>query len=250
MSDNKLKSDSKPRKRGPKNSNNSGTKKSINDTSGPAITKIEKESKEAKEVKEAKIVKEIEITKEVKAIKAVKEKKELRHKGGILKISSGSILPTSTQANSGQKKLIADSFEELQRPSSTNSALLQTDKKSKYEKYLLDSIKISEQESFLNKLKNCETLTQKVFEEKKKDKQWILDFCSRGPNNISPELLDQLDQLLCIYFEFLSKQFIDALEYKIIEKFWSFKKKLIDLFQMVLGSSSSNTLKIKPTVNS
>jgi hypothetical protein len=68
----------------------------------------------------------------------------------------------------------------------------------------------------------------------------MFDFCTIGPMKIAPELMKLKNEITDMYMQFLTSDFTTALNCKLVVNFWAINKRIIDLFQVTLNSSSAN----------
>lgn len=135
---------------------------------------------------------------------------------------------------------IADTFEQLQRPVGTlkvrdgDSYSQEIDKAS----YYRDLLTVSDTDLMLIKFKRIESALTNLFDEHRRDKSWIVDFCSSGPSVAAPAIVQSMVELneQCILI--VEKALLPALEVKLLTRRWSITRKIIDIFQIVLKSTS------------
>ena len=216
-------------------------KKKSNEKDSPSVIKKKKKTAKSSVKSEGKIENNSAIKPKVNISEKVIEKEDIKlqektFKGGLLKfpIASKDELPVKQIK---AKASISDSFELLQRPNNESLDDSTINKKKLYKKYLSEFVKEPDLNTFAAKTNRHEANIQKIFEENRKNKEWIFDFCTIGPMKIAPELMKSKNELTDIYLQFLTCDFLTALNCKIVLNFWAINKRIIDLFQVTLNSS-------------
>ena len=145
---------------------------------------------------------------------------------------------------------IAESFEQLQRPAGVSQKDLHgraTDKASYYRE-LLEIGNHSDTESILLKFRRLESSIVSTFEDRRKDKDWIIDFCSLGPAVVAPDVVQSMSDLNDQCIAMIENTLVSALEEKIFIRRWSLTRRLVDIFQVVIKSTSESAEKVKDQV--
>lgn len=122
-----------------------------------------------------------------------------------------------------------------------------TDKASYYRE-LLEIEGRSDVESVFLKFRRLESSIVSIFEDKRKDKDWIIDFCSLGPAIVAPGVVQSMSDLNDLCITMIENRLEYALEEKIFIRRWSLTRKYVDVFQVVIKSTSPSVEKVKDQV--
>lgn len=107
---------------------------------------------------------------------------------------------------------------------------------------------VNDCEIFLLKIQKAERGIFKFFDEKKKDKEWIIEYCTLGPSDACPALVASLVQLEDLFAGLLDKYPEEALRCGFVTKYCSIRRKLLEMFHIVLKNSSTVIERVKPQV--
>lgn len=153
--------------------------------------------------------------------------------GGLLKLPKGLISEKKSVSS------IATSFERLQRPSVVDD-VNKIDKKKELYHELMTSVDLKQtlSDNITVKIKKLSSMIEKVMNDNRKNKDWMLAFCS----NISSDVMNSVDEFEDLFMELLDHDIAAAMECEFVDKYVNIRGKMIHLFQIVLNSPPSSSI--------